>query len=65
MHDVRAFDCRVTRWHPSSEASKPSTGEDSAMSRRLALRNTVGDVEEDDVAELLEAGEEAQACRRS
>ena len=38
-------------------ASKPSTGEDCDEVERLALRNALGDVEQHDVAELLEADE--------
>ena len=36
-------------------ASNPSTGEDFDEVERLALRNALGDVEQHDVAELLEA----------
>ena len=39
---------------PTSFASKPSTGEDWDEIERLALRDALGDVEQHDVAELLE-----------
>ena len=38
-------------------ASKPSTGADSRDVERLALRDAFHDVEQDDVAEFLQAGE--------
>ena len=38
-------------------ASKPSTGEDCDEIERLALGDAFGDVEQHDVAELLEADE--------
>ena len=42
---------------PASLASKPSTGEDCDEVERLALRDALGDVEQHDVAELLETDE--------
>ena len=42
---------------PVNLASKRSTGEDCDEVERLALRDAFGDVEQDDVAELLEADE--------
>ena len=42
---------------PASWASKPSTGEDCDEIERLALRDAFGDVEQDDVAEFLQADE--------
>ena len=38
-------------------ASKPSTGDDCGEVERLALRDALGDVEQDDVAEFLQADE--------
>ena len=42
---------------PLSSASKPSTGAGLGDVERLALRHALGDVEEDDVAEFLQADE--------
>ena len=42
---------------PESLASKPSTGADCGDVERLALRDAFDDVEQDDIAEFLEADE--------
>ena len=60
MHDVGAVDAPRRRWCRCSLASKPSTGADCGEVERLALRHALGDVEQDDVAEFLEADEMGQ-----
>ena len=57
--DVGAFDGFVLLV-PVNLASKSLTGEDCGDIERLALRDAFHDVEQDDVAELLEANEVGQ-----
>ena len=55
MHDVGALDRRIVVERRRSATSKPSTGEDCGDIERLALRDALGDVEQHDVAEFLQA----------
>ena len=52
--DVGARDRRHSRCAPTYRASKPSTGAGLGDVERLALRDALHDVEQDDVAELLQ-----------
>ena len=56
MHDVGALD-RLVGVGAGELGVEASTGEDCDDVERLALRDAFGDVEQHDVAELLEADE--------